>query len=518
VPVNNNCQNATPIGEVVSLSFNTTEANFDGPGLCMTGPNIWYRYTATRSGQITVSLCGSSYDTKLAIYSGSACNPTSSRLISCNDDSCGLQSEITFTATIGNQYLIEVGGYGSYKGQGVISFSGGTTSNQPANDSCQNAEAIGNVTNKSFNTTYATFDGSGGCMQSPNIWYKYTATCNGQATVSLCGSSFDTVLAVYRGSECYPTQSRLIGCNDDSCQQQSQLTFSVESGSIYLIEVGGFSNSSGQGLLSISCAGTVPNLYDLGDAPDSTNNHSRTMTTYSTSVQANFPTVFTDGRAAGPYGPFHNSPRSVAYLGNTVTLELEADTGQDQDSVNNIAPLTNRSNQDAGDDGVTTPVNMPHGKWTTLDYRVNVVTPNTNLYVNVWCDWNRDGDWNDDTTTNPTMTSSKGMISEWAVKNQLLFNLPGGIYQLTTPAFLAWHPKSAATNLWMRISITTVPWTGGTGAGGSGPQAGYQYGETEDYLFEPTQICSDCEDINRDGIVDLNDLVVYVNQWLQNCQ
>ena len=514
-PQNNSCYYATQIGEVVDLTFDTSDATFDGYGICMTGPNIWYVYTATLTGEVTISLCGSEYDTKLAVYSGSSCYPSSGQLITCNDDACGLQSQAIVSVVAGTKYLIEVGGYGNNKGQGVLNIFG--ESQQFYNDNCNNAQQIENVTNLAFDTSEATFDGNGLCMHSPNLWYVYIAPCTGPATFSTCGSSFDTVLAVYSGSTCYPQQSRLLSCNDDYCGQQSELTINVESGHEYLVEVGGFSNLTGEGILNITCEGEQEeeSLYDLGDAPDSTNTYSMQMNTYSTSVRANFPTVFGNST---PYGPIHLNPMGIAFLGNSVTSETEADSGWDQDGFNNISPLTQQANLDVGDNGVTVPINMPYCKWTTFDYDVYVVVPGTDLYVNVWCDWNRDGDWNDDTTTYPSLSCSKGMVSEWAVQNQLLYNLPVGLNQLTTPAFLSWHPKSGASNIWMRITLSEQPWKGGTGAGGSGPQAGYDFGETEDYFFVPETSCAECEDTNRDGVVDINDLVTYVNQWLATCQ
>jgi len=520
-PLNDNCFNAMLIEEVVDLAFDTTYATFDGLGIVMTSPNIWYRYTATRTGEVTISLCGSEYDTWLAVYSGSECYPTPGRLIDENDDShkssCDWQSEVTFTVTAGDNYLIEIGGYGSHKGPGVMNF---ILDEQFINDDCQNAQEIGNVTNMAFDTTNATIDGAGLCVRGPNIWYVYTAPCTGQATVSLCGSSFDTALVVYRGDECYPQQKDVIGCNDDFCGHQSQLTFDVESGSRYLIEVGGFdSTKKGIGLLNISCNGVAPNPFDLGDAPDSTNTYSVPMVAYPvTEVLATYPTVFEDGSGVGPYGPVHLNPTDIAFLGNRVSREGEADIGWDQDAINNISPLTQQANQDQADDGVIFPINMPHCKWTTFDYNVNIVTPNTDLYVNVWCDWNRDGDWNDDSTTNPSLACAKGIVSEWAVQNQLLFNLSNGLHPITTPAFLSWQPKGGATDIWMRITISGQPWKGGSGAGGSGPQDGYEFGETEDYYFTPETTCAFCEDTNRDGVININDLITYVNQWLAICQ
>ncbi len=365
-------------------------------------------------------------------------------------------------------------------------------------------------------------------MTSPNIWYIYTATCTGEATVSLCGSGYDTKLAVYNGGGCNPSLSRLIECNDDSCGWQSEVTFDATAGQQYLIEVGGFGDNKGQGLISVSCEGSAPTgQSDLGDAPDSTNNFGRNMTAYPkggpSGVKAHYPTVFNDGRTTGPFGPKHlNADRVVAHLGKIITSEDEADTGPDQDITNNIKPTTNTPDNDKGDNSVIFPVNMPKCRWTTLDYIVNVVNPGTNLWVNIWCDWNRDGDWDDTTITNPSLTCSKGIVSEWAVQNQYLINLPAGLNQITTPAFLSWHPDAGNKQIWMRITLATKPWTGGSspglrGNGGSGPQNGWEYGETEDYYFTPDSSFSICEDYNGDGVINLQDLAAFTTDWLENC-
>jgi hypothetical protein len=528
-----NCANAKPIGDVTNQAFDTTQATADGPGLCMTSPNIWYCYTASCTGTVTVSLCGSSYDTKLAVYNGCQCNPTIAKLLGCNDDYCGTQSQLTFDAIAGSQYLIEIGGYGNATGQGVLSIScQGQPGPQPQADNCSNAKLVGDVTDLAFDTTVATFDGPGLCMTSPNIWYCYTASCTGTVTVSLCGSSYDTKLAVYNGCQCYPTTAKMLGCNDDHCGMQSQLTFDVTAGSQYLIEVGGYGNATGQGVLSISCEAQGPAAeLDFGDAPDSSNNFGigRPMTagygtTPSTDVQARFPTVFNDG-GLGPYGPFHRRPLELAYLGDNVSLEAEADIGADQDGVNNIDPPSNTANKDGYDDGVIFPLSLPNCGWATFDYKVKVINPGTDLWVNVWFDWNRDGDWDDDSITNPTLSCSNGLVREWAVRNQYLYNLPAGVNRITSPAILSWHPQSGSKKIWMRITLSEQPWKGGAtpgkvGNGGSGPQDGYMYGETEDYLFTPdipeTQ-CTLCQDLNGDGQINYTDLSVLVQQWIAKC-
>jgi len=265
-PANDDCSNAQPIGDIWQQPFDIRCATFDGPGDCMDGANIWYRYTASCTGIVTVSTCGSDFDTVVAVYDGHDCSLTQNDLIECNDDydqpGCDDQSLLTFTAIEGQQYLVEVGGYNDETSQGVLSITCQDFVPPPPpvlNDDCFNARPVGDVTNLSFDTSKATFDGPGNCMTGSNIWYCYTATCTGNATVSLCGSNYDTMLAVYDGCDC-PTSYNIIDCDDDSCDRQSQISFAVTAGNQYLIEVGGYRQVTGQGVLSISCEGEAPSL------------------------------------------------------------------------------------------------------------------------------------------------------------------------------------------------------------------------------------------------------------------
>jgi hypothetical protein len=391
-------------------------------------------------------------------------------------------------------------------------------------DDCAKAKSIGDVVDLPFETDNASFDGPGLCMTSPNIWFCYTASCTGDVKVSLLESTYDTMLAVYEGCECYPTLDDLIECNDDAANTyQSEITFAAIAGNQYLIEIGGYANETGQGILNIKCEGViVQEKPDLGDAPDRTNNAGSGMRAYAQPwVGARYPTVFDDGSGEGPFGPVHLNEQLVAYLGQGITAEAEADIGPDEDGINNIDPEANSSDHDEGDDSIVIPLVLPDCSWTTIDYEVTVVDPNVVLWVNIWLDFNRDGDWDDkvDCPTGPAM--------EWAVQNQYLFNLPKGQTTITTPAFLSAHPEGSHEHIWMRITLSEQPWTGGSnpeirGNAGSGPQTKYLIGETEDYFFVP-EITSDedcplCEDTNGDGVIDIQDLIVHITQWLASCQ
>ena len=262
---------------------------------------------------------------------------------------------------------------------------------------------------------------------------------------------------------------------------------------------------------------------DLGDAPDSTNNFNMLMWTYPSGTQANFPTVY-QSPGVPPHGPIHRQPLVYAHLGQAVTLEKEADIMADQDPTNNIIPPNNAADLDFADDGlIGLPLTMPNCGTTRFRYIVTNMTPaGQPKYFNAWADFNRDGDWDDiGTCTLPDGTTVS--VPEHIVADQDLSALPPGVHTLTTPAFYSMHPTTAALEpIWIRLTLAEQKWRGSgagvTGFGGSGPAAGYQYGETEDYYFTPKipPVCG-CADITGDGFVDLNDFVCFAIKWLQTC-
>ena len=233
----------------------------------------------------------------------------------------------------------------------------------------------------------------------------------------------------------------------------------------------------------ITDGSNLPANRDLGDAPDSSNSiPGQKMLAYPSGVFAGFPTVYQGG--SPPYGPMHQLPRDMYYLGKWVSLETEADIGVDDDGITNIDPLNDIPNRDGADDGLKLPVSMPPCQATTLDYFVTMTgTSAQRPYVNVWCDWNRDGDW-DDKVVCPDGTE----VPEWAVQNQVIALSAPGVYTFTTPSFRSWHPgKDKIDPMWLRISIADRPWAPTSGVpstGGCGPATGYKYGETEDYYLQ----------------------------------
>jgi len=84
-----------------------------------------------------------------------------------------------------------------------------------------------------------------GANAAPDLFYRYVPTTTGSSTVSLCGSTYDTVVYVLEnGVE--------IACNDDFCGLQSEVSVSFVAGRTYIIGVSGFSTACGAYTLNVS--------------------------------------------------------------------------------------------------------------------------------------------------------------------------------------------------------------------------------------------------------------------------
>lgn len=162
-PLNNDCANATVITTGTTI-FSSLGATTDDPAACGSiGSDIWYRFTAPCTGGATVDLCGSSYDTVITVYNGICCPPQSSYL-ACNDDFCGVQSQLTFDTVQGNSYLVRIGGYQANQGSGTITLSCSQYTPTPTKTpTCPVVSGpalwVTNATDTSVNLAWTRFDG-----------------------------------------------------------------------------------------------------------------------------------------------------------------------------------------------------------------------------------------------------------------------------------------------------------------------------------------------------------------------
>jgi hypothetical protein len=145
LPNNDYCVNPAQVGDG-ETAFNTAGATTDGPdepAACNffdythIESDIWFCYQATCTGKVVMSLCGSEYDTKMAVYEGCGC-PVAGP-IACDDDGCGFvgsPSRVEFQATLGQSYLIRIGGFVGDRGAGTLTILCDVEVCGPGNGDC----------------------------------------------------------------------------------------------------------------------------------------------------------------------------------------------------------------------------------------------------------------------------------------------------------------------------------------------------------------------------------------------
>ncbi len=209
------------------------------------GASAWYRWTAPATGRVRFSTMGSTFDTLLAAYESSPTDLFGGTLRAQNDDAGGtLQSLVEFDATADRVYYIAVDGFRSssspYPAWGTVKLQ--WAQNRPPNDDFAAAAPV--ATQVTGSSARATSEFGEPSPTGPTVWFKWSAPSSQTATFKTAGSSFDTVLDVYRGTSL--SNLMLVATNDDSPSGLwSQVTFSPTAGTTYYLRLRGFAGAAG---------------------------------------------------------------------------------------------------------------------------------------------------------------------------------------------------------------------------------------------------------------------------------
>jgi hypothetical protein len=294
-PPNDTCATAIPIGDGVYAGSNAGATTGPDPiGTCGSmGADVWYAYTASCTGVALATFCGAgsaTYDTVLAAWTG-PCGALSE--LTCNDDSCSLQSQISFPVTAGVVYPISVGGFSGDTG----SFNLSVSCVLPiANDFCAGAVSLTPGVPVVGSTASASTGGdpvvtSCGFSNGSDVWYLFVPACSGSYEATTCqgaNTGFDTVIGVWDGTAgCGALVP--VGCNDDDpigCPGgvyfglESRVTWIATSGTPYLISVAGYNGGTGPFGLVVNPLSAVMTLsfftgpgsigYQISGAPTGT--------------------------------------------------------------------------------------------------------------------------------------------------------------------------------------------------------------------------------------------------------
>ena len=245
---NDLCAGATPLvtGTAYSMSTTNTTSTGDPSPSCQTnvGKGVWFTYTPPASGTATISTCGSDYDTVLAVYTGTCGALTQ---VACDDDNgsacSGTRASVSFAGTGGTLYYILAAGFAGASGTLQILAA-------LPNDSCTGAIALAPDVPVTLDTTTATSTNEAPIACRPNsgasVWFSFTPAVNEPVLISTCGSSLDTVLAVYTGTCGSLTQ---VACDDDNgpgCFSiNASVSFNGVAATTYYIQAAGYNTNTG---------------------------------------------------------------------------------------------------------------------------------------------------------------------------------------------------------------------------------------------------------------------------------
>jgi hypothetical protein len=186
---------------------------------------LWYQLRPAEDAIHVVSLCGSDFDTRLTAYERwTGSEPCPGNYWGENDDDCDQQSQLELICWDYTTYYFKVESPSSEQGNVRLEI---TKIPRPENDETP-AEAV-------LDTVYT--GSTAGSFYDAWVWYQFTPQESDFYTVSLCGSSFDTVLELYDEQ-----WSTVLDYNDNACGMQSELPFYLEAGVSYIIAVGAWSD------------------------------------------------------------------------------------------------------------------------------------------------------------------------------------------------------------------------------------------------------------------------------------
>ena len=201
--------------------------------------SVWYSWTAPESGSAVFNTRESSFDTALAIYSGSSI--TGLTQLAANDDTNSPQSKVVVPVVAGTTYRIAVDGWGASTGSVGLQWS----VNRPANDDFAAARVLPGLSGiTSASSVRATGepgerDYHGGAIADNSVWFRWTPTTSGPAVLRLGSVSpaLSPGIAVYTGSPVQSTTKVVEGA--------TSVSLNVVAGTQYSIAVDGNGGSTG---------------------------------------------------------------------------------------------------------------------------------------------------------------------------------------------------------------------------------------------------------------------------------
>ncbi len=209
--------------------------------------DVWYSFTPTNTTTLSLSVSEDNLDMISEVFSGDCNNLVN---IACID----MQQSVTFDVTAGQTYYMRSYDYtGTNEGQFTITLNEFVPA---GNDECTGAYAVTPGTPLAGNSIGATESMPAIECETYtadiaiDVWYSYTATATGQATLNVSQDQLDLVAEVFNGA-CDNLVN--VACFD----MEDSTTFPVTAGETYYFRIYSYGGESGNFTINISEAATV---------------------------------------------------------------------------------------------------------------------------------------------------------------------------------------------------------------------------------------------------------------------
>ena len=267
---------ATLSGEIVATGgttlFASREADEPNHADNSGGASVWWTWTAPASGTFTVHSAGSTFNTLLAVYTGTTLGGLAPVGANDQDPLGGDTSRVTFEAVAGTAYQIALDGwndgFGAGMGDYLLALVPGDGS-VPPNDNFANRIRLtgASVATLGSNVGASKEYGEPQHADEPggaSVWWTWTAPSSGYVSIDTVGSTFFPLLAIYTGS----TISTLAEVASDwgftAEDGTNRLVFRASQGFTYHIAVDGWSYEDFQstGNIRLRIAPQLPPVND----------------------------------------------------------------------------------------------------------------------------------------------------------------------------------------------------------------------------------------------------------------
>lgn len=252
---NDACESAIPLDPSGDRMLGSTFfATDDGASRCVGiqsyGPGVWYSVQTTVGTVLRASTCDpeTDFDTQISIFRGSCGSLT---CVITDDNSCGLQSSVAWSAAAGIDYYIFVHGR-EKTSSGDFTLTVEEYSPAVSNDFCGNAVALPSDGSRVTGSTQtASFDNVERCVvdnTGPGVWYIVEGTGTAMEA-SLCdeATTYDSAISIFSG-DCLNLACVAGNRNgvSQSCGSKSQVTWVSALDATYYILVHGWGTRSGE--------------------------------------------------------------------------------------------------------------------------------------------------------------------------------------------------------------------------------------------------------------------------------